>query len=198
MKHAVRILAVAALTLAWAGVCFAAEEQGAHGAAEGGSHGLPWVDFGLRLLNFAIVIGIIYKAAGKQIKEFFVGRQEQIKAELDDLTIRRKEAEAKLTEVEASIANIEEEKKAILEEYKAQGEALRESIVAEAHQKAELVASQAEMAVAQESKLAVERLKAEMADMVVDAAAQLLKKKLSKVADHQKLIDESLEKVVLN
>ena len=33
---------------------------------------------------------------------------------------------------------------------------------------------------------------------VVDAAEKLLKKKLSKVADHQTLIDESLKKVVLN
>jgi F-type H+-transporting ATPase subunit b len=166
------------------------------GADAGGHHGLPWMDFFLRVVNFALVIGIIWYFAGKQIKEFFVGRQYQIKADLEDLSTRRKEAETKLAEVEKSIANLETERQEILKEYAAQGEALKASIVAEAEKKAEAVRAQAKVAVAQESRQAIDKLKADMAEKVVEAAEALLKEKLD--ADtQQKLIKDSLAKVVM-
>ena len=49
----------------------------------------------------------------------------------------------------------------------------------------------------QEAKLAVERLRAEMADMVVEAARGMLAGKLSE-KDQDKLVDEYLTKVVFN
>ena len=40
-------------------------------AAAGDGHGLPWIDFLLRIVNAAIFIGIIWYAAGKKLKSFF-------------------------------------------------------------------------------------------------------------------------------
>jgi len=189
LKRVQTVLWTALVLVATAGVAFA--------AGQGEAHGLPWKDFLFRIVNLILVVAIIWKFAGKAIAEFFKGRQYQIKTELEDLDSRRKEAEAKLKEVEKSIANIEAEKEAIIEESRKQGEAIKDEIIAEAKRKAEQIRAQAGTAVAQETKLATERLRAEIADMVVDAAEKMLQEKLSD-KKQQQLIDDYVTKVVLN
>ena len=78
-------------------------------------------DYGLRILNFVIFAALLYKFGGAKIKEFFVGRRDGIKQDLDDLQVRQAEASKKLQEVEASIANMAQEKQQILDDAKATG-----------------------------------------------------------------------------
>lgn len=186
-------------TVLWTVLVLAATACVAYAAEQGGAeaHGLPWKDFLFRVVNFILVVAIIWKFAGKQIKEFFRGRQYQIKTELEELDSRRKQAEAKLKEVEKSIANIEAEKKSILDDYRKQGESLKASIIADAQRKAEHIKAQAETAVSQEVKLATESLRAQVAEMVVETAEKMLKEKLSD-KKQQQLIDDYVTKVVLN
>ncbi|NDY58009.1 ATP synthase F0 subunit B [Desulfovibrio sulfodismutans] len=191
MKGFIKVTAVGALlVLAMAAVAWA--------SAEGGeAHGLNWKDFGFRVINFVLVVGVIWKLAGKKMGDFFRGRRVQIENQLSDLETRKVEAEKRLKTIEASIANLEAEKRQIVDEYRKQGEALRDSIVAAAEEKAVAIKAQAAVTAEQETKLAVERLRAEMADMVVDAARGMLAGKLSE-KDQDKLVDEYLTKVVFN
>ncbi|MDY6852299.1 MAG: hypothetical protein SV487_09555, partial [Thermodesulfobacteriota bacterium] len=78
-----------------------------------------------------------------------------------------------------------------------QGEALKASIIEKAHQAAEKIKVQAEMTAAQERKAAQEKIRAEMAEMIVEAAEKILAEKLT-ADEHEKLINEYLTKVVLN
>jgi F-type H+-transporting ATPase subunit b len=177
-----------------------ASAEAALAAAGGGGgehHGLDWPNFAWRVANFAIFFAILYKVAGKKIADFFVGRRRQIAEDLDELTAKRREAEAKLAEVEKSIANMEEEREAILEDFKKQGEDLKASIIEKAKEDAVKLKEQAEKTAASELNAAKEELKAMMADMVVEASKKKLEEKLDKDA-HEKLIDESIAKVVLN
>lgn len=164
---------------------------------EGEHHGVPWMNFILRLVNFAIFIGIIWYAAGKKIAAFFGGRRKQIKEDLDDLAARQAEAEKKLKGVETSIANLEQEKKAILDQAREQGEALKQAIIQKANADAEALKAQAQRTAANEAKAALDTMRAQMAEMVVDAAKKMIQDKLSE-QDHEKLVDEYLTKVVLN
>nr|WP_319472103.1 F0F1 ATP synthase subunit B [uncultured Pseudodesulfovibrio sp.] len=154
-------------------------------------------DYGLRIVNFIIFAGLLYKFAGAKIKEFFVGRRDQIKQDLDDLQTRQVEAEKKLKEVEASIANMAQEKQEILDGAKAQGEAIKAAIVEKAQKDAEALKEQAKRTAANEAQAAIKTIRAEMADMVVEAAEKLVAEKLS-AEDHDKLVDDYLTKVVLN
>lgn len=191
MKGIVKVTALGALlVLAMAAVAWA--------SAEGGeAHGLNWKDFGYRIVNFILVVGIIWKLGGKKIAAFFRGRRVQIENQLSDLETRKVEAEKRLKTIEASIANLDAEKRQIIEEYRKQGEALRDSIVAAAEDKAVQIKAQAAVTAEQETKLAVERLRAELADLVVEAARGMLAGKLSE-KDQDKLVDEYLTKVVFN
>ncbi len=160
-------------------------------------HGVPWMNFILRVVNFIIFVGIIWWAAGKKIVAFFGGRRKQIKEDLDDLSSRQAEAEKKLKGVESSIANLEQEKKAILEQAQQQGEALKQAIIDKAKADAEALKAQAQRTAANEAKAALDTMRAQMADLVVEAARKMIEDKLTE-KDHEKLVDEYLTKVVLN
>ena len=175
-------------------------EQEGHGEAEGHGHAITpakLVNFGLRVLNFVIFIGIIWYAAGKKIAAFFKGRRTQIRQDLDDLDVRRAGAEKSLKDVERRIANMEQERESILAEAREQGERLKTAIVEKAEKDAEALREQAKRTAENEAKSALDAMRAEMAELVVAEATEMLKKQL-KAKDHEQLVDDYLTKVVLN
>ncbi|EFL52713.1 H+transporting two-sector ATPase B/B' subunit [Solidesulfovibrio fructosivorans JJ]] len=189
------LIAAAVLVLGVAAVAYASGEA-AHGA-EAAHHGLNWKDFLFRVVNFVLVFGVIAKLAGKKIVGFFRGRTQQIENQLSDLDARKADAAKRLADIEASISNLAAEKAAIEQEYRRQGEALRDSIVAAAEAKAVQIKAQAATAAEAEARVAVQQIRAELAESVVSAAAAMLEKKLS-AKDQEKLVDEYLTKVVFN
>ena len=154
-------------------------------------------DYGLRILNFLIFAWLLYKFAGAKVKDFFVGRRDGIKQELDDLQARQAEAEKKLKDVEASIANMAQEKQQILDDAKAQGETIKAAIIEKAKNDAEALTEQAKRTASNEAQAAINTIRAEMAEMVIEAAEKIVAEKLS-AEDHDKLVDDYLTKVVLN
>ena len=82
-------------------------------------------------------------------------------------------------------------------EYRSQGEALRDSIIAAAEAKAVQIKEQAATAAAAEARVAMQELRAQLADSVIAAAKASLEKKLT-AKDQDKLVDEYLTKVVFN
>jgi len=184
-----------ALVLGVAALAYASGD--AEGGAEAAHHGLNWKDFMFRTINFLLVFGVIAKLAGKKIVGFFRGRTQQIENQLSDLDGRKAEAAKRLADIEASISDLAEEKARIEQEYRRQGEALRDSIVAAAQAKAAQIRSQAVAAAEAEARLAVDKIRAELADSVVAAAKTMLEKKLT-AKDQEKLVDEYLTKVVFN
>ena len=181
-------LVTAALVLC-AAIAFASEGGG------GGNNKL--LDLLYRFINFGIVGFLVYKFAGKRIADMLAGRTKQIESDLTDLDERKDDAEKRLLEVEASIANLEAEKARILADAKAQGEAMRQAIIEKAEAQAAQIKAQAEVSAAQEAKLAVDAIREELAEKIVAAAEDMVKKQLKK-KDHEDLVNEYLKKVVLN
>lgn len=155
------------------------------------------LDLLYRVITFVIVGFLVYKFAGKRIAALLVGRSRQIEAELADLDERRAEAQNRLREVEASIVDLDAERSRILAEATAQGEAMRQAIIDKAEAQAVQIRAQAEIAAAQEAKLAIEAIRAELAEKITAAAEDLVKKQLKK-KDHEDLVNEYLKRVVLN
>ena len=156
-----------------------------------------WSNLGWRIFNAILFIGVIYYFWGKKIIGFFTGRSQGIATEISLLEERKKAAEQSLADVERRIANLEQERQAIIADYTAQGEALKSAIIQEAEKAAAHITSQAKSAAENEIKAAVETMRAEMANKVVETTEKFLAQKLS-AAEHTKLIDKYLTKVVLN
>ena len=168
----------------------------AFAAGDGESHE-SWLNLALRVVNFLLFGYVIYYFFGKQSKAFFTGRTEGIATELASLEERKARAQESLADVEKRIANLEEERQAILAEYTAQGEALKAAIVTQAEKSAAQITAQAKVTAQNEINAAVEAMRAEMAGKIVEATEQLINQKLSD-AEHTKLVDKYLTKVVLN
>ncbi len=179
------------------GVCVCVLAASHASAAGGGNEAAAWKDFIWRVLNLVLFVGIVYKLAGKRIKEFFTGRKESIRNELQELEDRKVKASNDLKQVEESIAGLEQERQAILDEAHKQGEAAREAILAKAYQDAEKIKDQARVKAEQETQFMLESLRAEMADKIIQAAEKMLSDKLTK-KEQEKLVDKYLTKVVLN
>ncbi len=165
-------------------------------AYAGEGHSLPWGDFLLRVINAAIFVGIIWYAAGKLIKKFFTGRREEIVQEMDDVARRKQEAEAQLADVERRIADVEAECAKLLEEGRAQAERISAAIVSEAEQQAASIVAQAKVSAEQEGKAELQAIRERMSETIVAEVEKALLDKLDATM-HQKLIDKSLTKVVL-
>ena len=166
-------------------------------SGDGGHEAPNWGNLIWRTVNFLLVVGVVWKVGGKKIANTFSGRKLGIENQLADLEERKAGAQKRLADVERSIADLETEKAKILSDYKAQGEALKASIVKAAKEQAERIKAQAAISAEQEAKMAMDALRVQMADKIIEAAQDMLAKKLT--ADVQdKLVDDALGKVVLN
>ena len=166
-------------------------------ASGGGEHGggLPWKDFFLRILNFTIMVGILYKLLKKPMANFFSSRRENIQRLLKELEEQRREAERKAEEYKAKLAALDRETEQILAEYIQEGEAEKQKIVEAAEKQAQYIKEQAKLAIQQEIKAAKESLQEEIAELSVNAAADLLKKNI-RSEDQDRLVDEFMTKAV--
>ncbi len=166
-------------------------------AAEEGGHGVDWKNLIFRIINIIVVLAILYKAAGKKLAAFFSKRRKDIVEDFSSHEARRENARLALVDVERRIANLEVERKAILDEYRAQGEMLKAEIIARAEQAAAQITEQARRGAENEAMQALETIRAQVAGEIVEEAEKLLRERLS-AEDHMRLIDASLKRVVLN
>lgn len=157
----------------------------------------PWINLLARVGNLLIFLYILWRMAGRKAIAFLSGRRSGIAAELENLKQRKVEAERRLAELQRRIADVEAERDSILAESRSQAEALKTSILAEAEREARQLRENAGRAAESEGKLAVEQLRAQLADAIVEAVQATLQKRLT-TAQHAKLIDNSLKKVVLH
>ena len=101
------------------------------------------------------------------------------------------EAQALLDQYEEKIAGLEAATTDVVSSLRAQGEAEKERLIAEATSDAERIRRDAERAARNEFIRARERLEAEVIDLAIAAAEQAIREKLTP-ADHRRLTGEYL------
>ncbi len=168
----------------------AAHEEGEH---EGLTH-TQIMNFVWHCLNFTLLVVILVKFLKQPITEALRGRQEEVRAAFEELERSKAEAERKYAEYERKLANMEEEAERIRRSFIEQGKAEKERIIAQAQEAAERIKAQAELFIQQELVKAKRELQAEMADMAVKMAEELIKKNITD-EDHERLIDDYLAKL---
>lgn len=181
------ILSTSTLIFLTAGFAFAAE----------GSHHYAWDNFILRTINIILFLIVVWFLFAKRIKGMFKGRTEAIASEISSLESQKKEAQNRLADVERRIANLDQEKEEILRLYREQGESLKTEIISQAEKTAEMIKEQARNAIENEMSQAIQNLRNKVADEIITTAEDVLLNKLTP-AEQEKLIDESLSRVVLN
>jgi F-type H+-transporting ATPase subunit b len=161
-----------------------------------GSHS-QYVDFAFRVGTLVLFTALVCHLWGARIKAFFRGRSERIKNELAALEEAKTRAFSRMKLVEEQISSLDKDRQNILAEYRAQGEALKSEIIIKAERSARQIIAQARASAQSEADRAVEEMRAELAEEIVAAAQKLLVQHLT-VDEHEKLINKSLTRVVLN
>jgi F-type H+-transporting ATPase subunit b len=173
-------------------LCGASFAAGGH---EGADRSGDLVDLLYRAINFALLAIILFWALKKVgIKDFFSARSEEIRQRLDDLKKGKEEAENRYQEMEKKLREFGDEKEEIIEQFKREGLAEKEKIIAEAKERVQQIIEQAELTIQQEMGAARDRLKEEVVGLATEKAQEIISKEITD-KDQEQLVDEFIERV---
>jgi F-type H+-transporting ATPase subunit b len=153
----------------------------------------PW-SFLIKLVNFAVMLGLLLKFAAKPFKNFLQGRHNAVKEKVDEAERLLREAKSLKSTYETKLAQLDEEmelfRKASLEE----AEREKSKIIAEARSLADRIRQQAQLAYDQEMKDAMAAVQAQIARRTLDAAENAVKQ-IFKEEDHNRMVDEFIDQL---
>ena len=161
--------------------------------AAGGGKGWQVTDT-WRITNFAVLAIGLFFILRKPVSQALNGRIKGIEDQLNDLEVKKKEAEDTLAEYNKKIATLDSEAAAILDQYKEQGEAAKKRILEEAAKSAEKLEEQAKKNIDHEFKAARIALQEEITNKALEKAEEIVKHSVSS-DDQSKLMDEYLTMV---
>lgn len=161
----------------------------AAGGGKGGEAGFDWGKWAFQLINFAIFAGIIIYYAAPAMRDYFEAKREDLRSDLREAERMREEAEAKVAEYEEKLDALEQEREALLEEYRQQGEREKERLIEDAKEQIEKMRDDAETTIDLEVRKAVADLEEQAVEMAVEMARDIARERLDTDQQHR-LIDE--------
>ncbi|MCA9514187.1 MAG: ATP synthase F0 subunit B [Myxococcales bacterium] len=157
-------------------------------AAEGGHHeagfGMIELWYVVDFLIFAFVLWYVLFKKGT-VQRFLLARHNAAKAEMEEATRLKAEAEAKLAEYARLRAGLDAEIAAIREQFRVDGERERERILADAKAQAERLRVTAEKQLQQETAKLREELEHEVVKAVLEATEAQVKAQMGGTAQRQ-------------
>lgn len=186
----VKALSLMALLLGVAHVALAAGGGEHGGVTEAKMQDLIW-----RTFNFIVFAAILIKLAVRPAKEFFASRAQSIAQSLEELEAKKQAAEAALAAAETRLKEVEKERERLIQQFVAEGELEKAAILKKAEMVAQRIKEMARMTIEAETKRAAQELKREVAEEATRLAEKMIREKLT-FTDHQRLVEEYLEKVV--
>jgi len=171
-------------------IIFAAEEGATNSAIL--PHDLREVFWGA--LAFLIIVFLLWWKAGSPIANAWNARIDRLAGELDTAATQRAEAEAALAEVQARIADAENERQRILAESRSTAAALKAQLVAKAEQDAADMKSRSVADIESSKSQVSADLRADVAQLALGAAEAVVVANLDADTQHD-LIEGYITKV---
>jgi len=175
------------------GIAFASYVFAA-GAPEEGGHPSILKEYIAKIINFAILVIILFKFGKKPLGDFLKKRTELIEKTLNEAREAKEAALKALREAEERVRTKDAEVKVILDAAKKSGELERDRIIEESAKLKEKILEQARTNIDYELKHAKEAIKAEAVELAMELAEKKLREKLTK-EEQEKLLEESLGKM---
>ena len=150
---------------------------------------IDWKLLVAQVINFGIVVFVLFKFAYKPLLKHMNERTETIEKGLDDARKAQEKLEKAEEEKSGKLKEARLEALGILEEAGKQAEKNKETIVGEARKEAEKVVVQAKKQIEMEKEKMLKEVKQEVGELVVSATEKVIGKKM-KEEDDKRLIDE--------
>ena len=153
--------------------------------------GFHWPSLLAYLVNFLLLLGILYAFGYKRILGMLDQRSERIRDSLAEAEKTREGATQAGKEIEERLADANLEGQRVLAEARDAATAYREQQQAQARDEADLMISRARNEIRTERDAALEQLRNEFAGLAVTAAERIIHRSLD-ANTHRDLIDEVL------
>lgn len=150
-----------------------------------------------QILNFAILLFLLYRFLYHPILNMLQERRERIREGLAEADRVRAEAEEQRKQYEQELARQRQESQERIQKAMQASEAAREEIIAEARKEAEQIKARAREEIEYERRQALEQLRTQVADLSILAAKRLLDGAIDEGVHRQlvqSFIDGELEK----
>lgn len=148
-----------------------------------------------RVMNFVVLMAILFFLLRKPISQTFADRIRGIKDQLQELEAKKKEAEMELARYSENLAQLDSEAAKVVAEYIKQGNEAKSRILEEAEHAAEKLEAQAKKNIEHEFEQARSKLQEEIIEKALSKAEEIIKTKIT-TNDQDRLVEEYLEKVV--
>ena len=137
----------------------------------------------------------IFLLLRKPVSKALNDRIQGIKDQLSDLESRKQEAEEELAKYNEKFQQLDREAEKLIAQYIQQGEEAKVKIIKEAEAAADKLEEQAHRNIEHEFKKAKETLQTEVLEKAMAKAEEMIKARIS-TEDHERLVDEYIDKVV--
>ncbi|HPJ07863.1 MAG TPA: ATP synthase F0 subunit B [Deltaproteobacteria bacterium] len=166
--------------------------EGGHGGGEEGSSlgTMIW-----RIVNFVILMALLWKLLADKIKKYFVDRRDEIAQMIEEADKAKSDAQAQYADIQGKLKNVEKDiqdiKVAIMGELGSE----KDRIIEEGKVAAERIIQQAKWTAEQEVVKAKNELKDHVVEMAGDMASGMITRSMTP-DDQKRILEEYLEKVV--
>ncbi len=145
-----------------------------------------------QIVNFLILLGLLYLVAYKPIMRMLDERSRRVKESMEQTELIKQQAERAEEEVKKQIEAASREGQEIIARAVRSGEDVRQKAQQEARQDAESLIARAQVEIQRERDEAIGELRKEFADLTILAAGKVIDRSLDKEA-HRQLIDKVLK-----
>jgi len=145
-----------------------------------------------QIVNFAILLGILYLVAYKPIMRMLDERSRRIKESMEQTEEIKQQAEKAEEEFKKRIEQAGRKGQEIIDQAVLTGEEVGQKARAEAKKEAEALLARARAEIRRERDEVIDELRQEFADLTILAAGKVIEQSLDKEA-HRQLIDRVLE-----
>ncbi len=148
-----------------------------------------------QVINFLILLVLLYLAAYKPILRMLNQRSARIKESMEQAEAIRQQTARTEVEVKAQLEAARREGQAIIAQATQIGERLKEEARKEARQEAESLITKARLEIQRERDETINELRQEFVDIAITTAEKVIKETLDE-EKHRRLIEEVLEESV--
>jgi len=145
-----------------------------------------------QIINFLILLGLLYLFAYKPILKMFDERANRIKESMDMTESIKEKAASAEEDAKKRLEEAGREGQEVIARAIKTGEEIKQKAEKDAKPEAEALVSRARQEIQQERDEAVAELRKEFTDLTISAAEKVIEKELDK-EEHRKLIDKVLD-----
>lgn len=157
-----------------------------------GELGINWHGLVGQVINFALLLAILYVIGYRPIRRMLDERSQRIKESMDQAEFIKQETERTEQKVQKQIEEARKEGQNVVAQAAQIGERLKEEARQEARQAAESIIARARGEIQTEREEAIAQLRKEFVEVAIVAVEKVINRALDKEA-HRQLIEEALE-----